>query len=411
MKAKQLIFIVAVFFLVSGCAGNSFVAKSIDKEKYKQAGNSNYEAGNYDLALKDFSKYAELAPKDWYAWNRLGWTYYQLSRYHDAIIQFEKSNKIEKKSGNYQGLGWSYTALGRYDNALPNCSNCVNLMPEGFEGYNCLGWTYYFKGRYQEAITQFEKSNMKEKKTGNYRGLGRSYCKLGKYDEAEKYFLMALNMSGNSNDKRRSDYYRAMVILAKGQYGEAQRILGERRVIGVDLLRDNDPDKQVVHDICQNSPADASGMQLGDVLIEIDGQSLKNKNSEDASNILSNHELGSKVKVKIVRDGVVRDKYLPVGITPDLPLFRTKAKKEAKRLYDLGNASFEKKQFAIAISQYQEAIAYEDDFAPLYYNLGMAQMAVRENAQAVANLETYLKMRTDAPNSKEVSRIIQELKN
>lgn len=408
---------VGLLFLLVGCAENSFVSQSTDKQKYKQLGESDIKEGKKESALENFLKYAKLAPDDWYAWNRLGWTYYKLEQYQDAITQFEKSNSLANKSVNYLWLGWSYNRLGKYEKAIENCSDCVRLSPNWESGYNCLGWNYYFQGRYHLAIQEFEKAISKKIILQTYNGMGLAYSSLGQYDKALDYVLKAVNMAADGSKLKYVLHLNtAMVHLAKGQYSEAMRIIGETKsntfleikLLGISTKSGN-PSGRFVQQVFKNGPADTAQLVSGDILMEIDGESLKNSKYEQFRAMLSRKRFGSNIKAKIMRDGVVRDKYIPLGITADLKQWRPKARRKAKELYEKGNASYEKKEFDTAILHYQEAIAYEDNFAPLFYNLGMAQMAVGENAQAVGNLKIYLQMRPDGASAIEVRKILEKI--
>jgi len=85
-----------------------------DPSNYQGLGNCYYDLGNYEQALDNFKKYAKLQPKSWIPYNWLGWTYYRLKKYDEAITQLKNSNRINESWDTYQGLGESYYALGNY---------------------------------------------------------------------------------------------------------------------------------------------------------------------------------------------------------------------------------------------------------------------------------------------------------
>jgi tetratricopeptide (TPR) repeat protein len=82
---------------------------------------------------------------------------------------------------------------------------------------------------------------------------------------------------------------------------------------------------------------------------------------------------------------------------------------QAKTLYHEGNDYFEAKSYKEAAEAYKKAISLEDHFAPLYYNLAMAQVELGQKVEAIANLKRYLELRPNADNAPEVKKLIKSL--
>jgi hypothetical protein len=127
----------------------------------------------------------------------------------------------------------------------------------------------------------------------------------------------------NTDDKaNKKEYQRdlAYVHVARGEYDKAYEILGRTNAIGIAARKDKDGRGIEVLHVHPNGPADWAGLLPGDVLTEFDGETLKNKSrSEFLDEMIYEPEFGSKVRVKIYRNGLMEKRDLVVGVTPDLP--------------------------------------------------------------------------------------------
>lgn len=85
-------------------------------------------------------------------------------------------------------------------------------------------------------------------------------------------------------------------------------------------------------------------------------------------------------------------------------------KEQAKDYYKKGNLAFEAKNYGDAVLNYKRATELDNTFAPLFYNLAMAQMAVGQKDEAITNLKEYLRLRPDAANASDVKKTIEGLK-
>jgi len=71
--------------------------------------------------------------------------------------------------------------------------------------------------------------------------------------------------------------------------------------IGITISLNNDNQIYVV-DIFENSPASSVGLVVGDIIKTINGESVENKNTEEASNIIKNSK-DKKVNIVVIRNG------------------------------------------------------------------------------------------------------------
>lgn len=84
-------------------------------------------------------------------------------------------------------------------------------------------------------------------------------------------------------------------IMTTGQYG------------GVGALIRKIDDYNCIIEPYQNAPIQKAGFKAGDKLLEIDGNNLKNKNTEEVSSMLKG-SAGSTLKIKVDRDGQIIEK-------------------------------------------------------------------------------------------------------
>ncbi|MBT7087302.1 MAG: tetratricopeptide repeat protein, partial [Desulfobacterales bacterium] len=167
---------------------------------YNGLGQSYYALGNFESALVNFKKYAEMEPKNWLPYNWTGWTYLKLKKYEDAIIQLKIANNIKDTSGSYSGLGQAYYYQENFNSALVNFKKYVEMEPKNWLAYHWLGWTYTHMKKHEDAIVQFKISNNLKENPGNYNGLGQSYYSQGNFRSAIVNFKKHAEMEPKSSD-------------------------------------------------------------------------------------------------------------------------------------------------------------------------------------------------------------------
>jgi tetratricopeptide (TPR) repeat protein len=151
--------------------------------------------------------------------------------------------------------------------------------------------------------------------------------------------------------------------------------------------------------VANESPAYKAGLRYGDVIKEVNQQVVNNL--DEYSRALSNARNDEALILKLRRGNVTQ----LVSIRAPW----TNSQETAKTCYQKGNEQFEAKNYRYAIYYYQKAIELEENFAPLYYNLAMAQIAEGINKEAINNLKRYLQIRPDGANASEVKQLIRSL--
>jgi len=331
-----------------------------------------YEAKrDYSAALLNYKKYAEMEPKNFLPYNRLGWTYYNLEKYDDAITQFKIANNLKEVAGNYQGLGYSYSAKRDYSAALLNYKKYAKMEPKNFLPYNQLGWTYYNLEKYDDAITQFKIANNLKEVSGNYAGLGKSYLKTGNYEKANKAFSDAINIAENGYKKDQLKISLASSYVMQGKFQEAYDVLGPRPYLGLGFTAVSEGIEIV--DVIMGSPASLSGLMPGDILTNFDGNNLKGITTQMfIKEIINKAKFGSEVRVQIIRHGLYLEKTLSVGITPNMAKSDTDRKiRDDLPKKDRSEAGV-RWAVIIGISNYQDtqipSLRYASSDAQAFYN-------------------------------------------
>lgn len=102
-----------------------------------------------------------------------------------------------------------------------------------------------------------------------------------------------------------------------------ETVNGEYQGIGAQVTQKDG--NAIVYSVFENSPAAKAGLKKDDIILEIGGKSVEGKSLSDITTILKGKKQGSKVKVKIERDGKQKEVTLVRGIV-ELPSVSSKMK-------------------------------------------------------------------------------------
>ena len=104
-----LILVLGLSFIIYNYQRNIKLEQSYESKGWKL-----YKQGKYDEAIKEFMKYMERNPNNFYAHSGLGWSLYRKGIYDDAVDYFNKAISINQNNYDpYNGLGWSYFIGGK----------------------------------------------------------------------------------------------------------------------------------------------------------------------------------------------------------------------------------------------------------------------------------------------------------
>jgi tetratricopeptide (TPR) repeat protein len=289
---------------------------SKDAKYYWDQGLACYKAGRYEEALTHFLKYAELKPdsKTRYFW--IGIAYYGLNQYDEAIENLNNDYDINKNPDIYSYFADIYDAMGNYDTSLQYNLKFVESRPINSDLWyplNKLGWNYYNLQMYYDAIDRFKESIKIRPAYNSYIGLCEVYMAIGEYDKSREILTKMLSDTMNTEMK----VLMGNSYVSQGRYKEAYEIFGMKNKIGSAIKTVENGIKLI--NMVKNGPADLSGLKNDDILLEFNGIPLNNiSTGEFSDELLSQPPFGSKIKLKVYRDGLAADKFIYIGISPEI---------------------------------------------------------------------------------------------
>ncbi len=197
-----------------------------------ELGRAYFDAGNFRLAIPEFSRAVELNPSDPVYRSDLGLAFMFTRNLDEAIKQFEEAIKLDKRyspaknnlasaymlKGDlersrvlltevlndplyptpqfaYFNLAKIYERQGKIDQAIEHYKLALDVEREYPDAYNNLGFLYLQQGRTDLAISAFsEATRLGPKVPVYYRNLGIAYVEAGKRREARRAFERVLEL-------------------------------------------------------------------------------------------------------------------------------------------------------------------------------------------------------------------------
>ncbi len=260
-------------------------------------GRAYFENKQYKEAIVNFDKAASIAPENpetmipsdytamrkyylpliprkssCYIW--LGNAYYQDAQYQEAVGAYKKSIELDpSETYAYENIAAAYRGLKQYDDALTAAKRSIEVKPTGF-AYSTLATIYTDKKQYIDAIAAYKKAiELAPKNISHYFSLSNLYSAKEDYAGA-----IAVNQKAQALAPENAyiPYAIASFYMYMGKYDEAigslNKSISLRTVTGVGLeiaVEENDP---VVKNV-KEGPAKRAGVQAGDRIIRINGQS------------------------------------------------------------------------------------------------------------------------------------------
>jgi tetratricopeptide (TPR) repeat protein/tRNA A-37 threonylcarbamoyl transferase component Bud32 len=205
---------------------------------YEIRGRARSFLGDKEQALADFAHAVEKNERDPVAWNRLGWTCWELDRYSETEqIYGDAIAANPYYYGPYLDRGYFHYVSGKYETAVPDFEQVASLAPDHAPTYNYLGASFYCLELWEKAIVNFEKSFDLGKNYGACTNLGTLYYMDGRFEDAARMYEWAWEY-----DRRN---YIVIGNLAAAYYwieGERERALelyGEAAVMAEQSLAKN----------------------------------------------------------------------------------------------------------------------------------------------------------------------------
>ncbi|MBU4174851.1 MAG: TRC40/GET3/ArsA family transport-energizing ATPase [Actinobacteria bacterium] len=167
-----------------------------EAEEYFEAGNSNKERGEYDLAEKEYLKAIDVAPDYSWAHNNLGIIYKRMGRFEKAIKAYERAVEITPGfTEAFDNLGIAYFELGLLELAIGSYEKSIELNPDNHRAHNNLGIAYDERGDYMASIAEYEKAiEIDPGMVEAHYNLGITYGTNGKHEQSISELEKAIDL-------------------------------------------------------------------------------------------------------------------------------------------------------------------------------------------------------------------------
>ena len=164
-----------------------------DPDDSFRAGSKSYQSGDYDGAIKHYSKVIELDPNKVSAYYNRGLAYQGKRKYDLAIEDYTEVIKLgPNKASAYYNRGNAYQGQGKYDLAIEDYTEVIKLGSNKASAYYNRGNAYQGQGKYDLAIEDYtEAIELDPNKASAYHNRALAYYKNGEPDKSEDDFAEA----------------------------------------------------------------------------------------------------------------------------------------------------------------------------------------------------------------------------
>ncbi len=203
-KTRNIISIVLVVLI--GLLVWSMVSTQ-SKWRYSDRGVSEYEKGNYQEAIENYTRAIETHSNDAFLYNNRGLAYYGLKEYKKAISDYSKAIELRPDYAvAYCNRALAYFKIRSFDKAISDYTKAIELDPDYADAYYnrglaCNQFVHYYSkpftddaiGKFDKAVTNFSKVlELDSDYVLAYAGLGNAYYRHGEWDKATEYYNKAL---------------------------------------------------------------------------------------------------------------------------------------------------------------------------------------------------------------------------
>ena len=222
---KKILFVAILLLSLTVCLASPVWAGGSDDAK---AGDTAYQEGNYDRAIKLFTKAiasGELSRKDLsITYLNRGLTWGKKGDYDKAITDFDKAIGINPKFAYaYGNRGLTWAKKGDYDKAIADYTKAIEINPRDADAYGSRGNAWYDKGDYDKAIADYTKViEIDPRDADAYGNRGNAWGKKGDYDKVIADYTKAIEI-----DPKFADAYNGlawiMATCPEGKYRDGKR--------------------------------------------------------------------------------------------------------------------------------------------------------------------------------------------
>ncbi len=195
-------------------------------EKYIAVGFIYHALGDYDKALRNYSKAMALNPNCNLVNYLTGVTYFELKNYPESGLYLQNELKQRPKSPNTTYLlGITYLKLGNSQQASACFNRAIKLKPDYVKAYIGMSSAYRIVGNYKQAEKWTMQPISAKKDTADvYFELGEIYSGIKNYDLAEENYKKSIE----KDPKLFEGYIKlAKVLIERDRSNEALKILSD----------------------------------------------------------------------------------------------------------------------------------------------------------------------------------------
>jgi tetratricopeptide (TPR) repeat protein len=119
-----------------------------------------YDSGQYDKAVADYTEAIRLKPDDADAFNNRGIAYDQLKQYDKAIADLTEVIRLKPDFAlAFNNRGNVYNELKQYDKAIADYTEAIRLKPDFAQALCNRGHTYDDLKQYDKAVTDYTEAS------------------------------------------------------------------------------------------------------------------------------------------------------------------------------------------------------------------------------------------------------------
>ena len=196
-----------------------------------QRGTKAHNAGNFDLAIQEYSHSITLDPNAAKSYRNRGVSYHKKGDYDRAIADYNRAIELDPKVADYyRQRGVSYAWKNDNDRAIADYNRAIELAPKVADYYRQRGVSYHNKGDYDRAIADYNRAIELDPKVADYyRQRGVSYAEKKDHDRAIADKTRAIEL-----DPQNGAYYysRSLSYQAKGNVAQAAADQERARELG-----------------------------------------------------------------------------------------------------------------------------------------------------------------------------------
>lgn len=132
--------------------------KKLEALNFFYQGKNLYEEGKNEEAIKFYTKFLEMFPKDHKAYNFRGMAYYTRKQFEKAISDYNTAIKLDPTfSAAYNNRAEAHFKMKEYELSIKDFSYVIKSDPSNMDAYFGRGVVYMSDEDYDEALDDFKK--------------------------------------------------------------------------------------------------------------------------------------------------------------------------------------------------------------------------------------------------------------